>query len=51
MRNFFLIKHHPWGLTEAYQENSRRTRASRHTHNQHSQGAMTTKPLYPWRDQ
>jgi len=31
MRNFFLIKHHPWGLTEAYQENSRRTRAPRHT--------------------
>jgi len=31
MRNFFLIKHHPRGLTEAYQENSRRTRAPRHT--------------------
>src|SRR5262249_16071581 len=47
MRNFFLIKHHPWGLTGAYQENSRRTRAPRHTHNQRSQGAMTTQPLYP----
>jgi hypothetical protein len=23
MRDFFLIKHHPRGLTEAYQENSR----------------------------
>ena len=31
MRDFFLIKHHPRGLTEAYQENSRRTRAPRHT--------------------
>jgi hypothetical protein len=31
MRNFFLIKHHPRGLPEAYQENSRRTRAPRHT--------------------
>src|SRR5262245_31703965 len=31
MRIFFLIKHHPRGLTEAYQENSRRTRAPRHT--------------------
>ena len=31
MRNFFLIKHHPRGLTEAYQENARRTRAPRHT--------------------
>ena len=31
MRNFFLIKHHPRGLTEAYQENSCRTRAPRHT--------------------
>src|SRR3989442_8753490 len=31
MRNFFLIKHHPRGLTEAYQENSCRTPAPRHT--------------------
>jgi hypothetical protein len=31
MRDFFLIKHHPRGLTEAYQENARRTRAPRHT--------------------
>src|SRR5215831_18474669 len=31
MRDFFLIQHHPRGLTEAYQENSRRTRAPRHT--------------------
>ena len=31
MRDFSLIKHHPRGLTEAYQENSRRTRAPRHT--------------------
>ena len=31
MRNFFLIKHHPRGLTEAYQENSCRTHAPRHT--------------------
>src|SRR5262252_8077718 len=31
MRDFFLIKHHLRGLTEAYQENSRRTRAPRHT--------------------
>jgi hypothetical protein len=27
MRHFFLIKHHPRGLTEVYQENSRRTHA------------------------
>ena len=26
MRNFFLIKHHPRGLTEVYQENSRQKR-------------------------
>lgn len=45
MRNFFLIKHHPRGLTEAYQENSCRTRAPRHTHYQRSQGAMTTRTL------
>jgi hypothetical protein len=31
MRNFFLIKHHQRGLTEAYQENSCRTHAPRHT--------------------
>jgi hypothetical protein len=31
MRNFFLIKHHPRGLTEAYQENSCRIPAPRHT--------------------
>jgi hypothetical protein len=31
MRNFFLIKHHPRGLTEAYQKNSCRTPAPRHT--------------------
>ena len=31
MRNLFLIKHHPRRLPEAYQENSRRTRAPRHT--------------------
>src|SRR6266436_7670596 len=31
MPNFFLIKHHPRGLTEAYQENSCRTPAPRHT--------------------
>jgi hypothetical protein len=31
MRNFFLIKHHPRGLPEAYQENSRRTHAPRYT--------------------
>ncbi len=47
MRDFFLIKHHPWGLTEAYQKNSRRTRAPRPTHYQPSQGAMTTRTLYP----
>jgi hypothetical protein len=46
MRNFFLIKHYPQGLTEAYQENSRRTRAPRHTHYQRSRGAMMTKTLY-----
>jgi len=27
MRNFFLIKHHPRGLTEVYQENPRQKRA------------------------
>jgi len=26
MRNFFLIKHHPRGLTEVYQENPRQKR-------------------------
>src|SRR5215813_1818629 len=31
MKNFFLIKHHPRELTEAYQENSCRTPAPRHT--------------------
>jgi len=46
MKDFFPIKHHSWGLTEAYQENSRRTRAARHTHYQRSQGAMTTETLY-----
>ena len=30
MRNFFLIKHHPRGLTGAYQEKSRRTPAPQH---------------------
>jgi len=46
MRNFFLIKHHPRGLTEAYQENSCQTPAPRHTHYQRAQGAMMTKALY-----
>ena len=49
MRDFFLIQHHPRGLTEAYQENSRRTRAPRHTHYQRSKGA-TTETLYACRD-
>src|SRR5882672_880705 len=26
MRNFFLVKHHPRGLTKVYQENSRQKR-------------------------
>jgi hypothetical protein len=46
MRDFFLIKHHPGGLTAAYQGNSRWTRAPRHTHYQRSHGAMMTGTLY-----
>src|SRR5215470_17419902 len=44
---FLSIKHHPRGLTEAYQENSCQTPAPRHTHYQRAQGAMMTETLYP----
>src|SRR5262245_24275997 len=50
LRDLFLLQHQPRGLTEADQDNACRTRAPRHTLYQRSQGAMTTRTLYSYRD-